>query len=36
MIVLWRAIVFAAPAGAIIWLISNIFIGDISIAALAN
>lgn len=31
-IVLWRAIVFAAPAGAVIWLISNIFIGDASIA----
>jgi ferrous iron transport protein B len=30
--VLWRAIVFAAPAGAVIWLISNIFIGDTSIA----
>ena len=30
--VLWRAIVFAAPAGAVIWLISNIFIGDVSIA----
>lgn len=33
MIVLWRAIVFAAPAGAVIWLISNIFIGDVSVAA---
>ncbi len=33
MIVLWRAIVFAAPAGAVIWLISNIFIGDVSIAS---
>jgi len=33
LIVLWRAIVFAAPAGAVIWLISNIFIGDVSIAA---
>jgi ferrous iron transport protein B len=33
-IVLWRAIVFAAPAGAVIWLISNIFIGDESIASL--
>jgi ferrous iron transport protein B len=32
-IVLWRAIVFAAPAGAVIWLISNIYIGDESIAA---
>jgi ferrous iron transport protein B len=32
-IVLWRAIVFAAPAGAVIWLISNIYLGDESIAA---
>lgn len=32
-IVLWRAIVFAAPAGAVIWLISNIYIGNESIAA---
>lgn len=30
--VLWRAIVFAVPAGMLIWLISNITIGDISIA----
>ncbi len=33
LIVLWRAMVFAVPAGAIIWLISNIYIGDESIAA---
>jgi len=33
LIVLWRAIVFAAPAGAVIWLISNINIADQSIAA---
>ena len=33
LIVLWRAIVFAAPAGAVIWLISNIIIGDQSIAS---
>ncbi len=33
LIVLWRAILFAAPAGAVIWLISNIYIGDLSIAA---
>lgn len=32
LIVLWRAIVFAAPAGAVIWLISNISITDHSIA----
>ncbi len=30
--VLWRAIVFAAPAGAVIWLTANIFIGGTSIA----
>lgn len=32
LIVLWRAIVMAAPAGAIIWLISNVMLGDTSIA----
>ena len=32
LIVLWRAVVFAAPAGAVIWLISNIYFGDKSIA----
>jgi ferrous iron transport protein B len=32
MIVLWRAVVMAAPAGAIIWLTSNIMIGNTSIA----
>ena len=32
LIVLWRAIVFAAPAGAVIWLISNIYIANNSIA----
>jgi ferrous iron transport protein B len=30
--VLWRAIVFAAPAGAVIWLSGNIHVGDASIA----
>lgn len=30
--VLWRAIVFALPAGAVIWLSSNIMIGDLSVA----
>jgi ferrous iron transport protein B len=35
LIVLWRAVVFAAPAGAIIWLVSNIYIGDSSIAVWA-
>lgn len=33
LIVLWRAIVFAAPAGALIWLTCNIQIGNASIAA---
>jgi ferrous iron transport protein B len=30
--VLWRAVVFAVPAGAVIWLISNIPAGDGSLA----
>jgi ferrous iron transport protein B len=30
--VLWRAIVFALPAGAVIWLIANIHLGGASIA----
>jgi ferrous iron transport protein B len=30
--VLWRAIVFAAPAGAVIWLVANITILDTSLA----
>jgi ferrous iron transport protein B len=30
--VLWRAIVFALPAGAVIWIISNVKIGEASIA----
>lgn len=32
MIVLWRACVFAAPAGGVIWLISNVYMGDQSVA----
>ncbi len=32
LIVLWRAVTFALPAGAIIWLISNIQIGGASLA----
>ena len=32
LIVLWRAVVFAIPAGAVIWLISNISFGGVSIA----
>lgn len=31
-IVLWRAIVFAAPAGAVIWLVANVHIGNLSLA----
>ncbi len=30
--VLWRAVVFAMPAGAVIWLSANIHIGGVSIA----
>lgn len=32
LIVLWRAVVMAAPAGALIWITSNIFVGDQSLA----
>ncbi|KPJ88016.1 MAG: iron transporter FeoB [Gemmatimonas sp. SG8_17] len=32
MIVLWRAVLFAMPAGAIIWLVSNVHVGGVSIA----
>ncbi|MEK9502560.1 ferrous iron transport protein B [Gemmatimonadota bacterium DH-20] len=32
LIVLWRAIVFAVPAGAVIWLSSNITVGGTSVA----
>ncbi|MDH3496572.1 MAG: ferrous iron transport protein B [Gemmatimonadota bacterium] len=35
LIVLWRAVVFAAPAGAVIWLIANVRVGDASLAAWA-
>lgn len=31
--VLWRAIVFALPAGALIWLVANVHVGDASLAA---
>lgn len=30
--VLWRALVFAVPAGAIIWLVANVHIGSVSLA----
>ena len=32
LIVLWRAVVFAMPAGAVIWLSANIAIGGVSVA----
>jgi ferrous iron transport protein B len=32
LIVLWRAVVFAAPAGAVIWLMANVAVGGVSIA----
>jgi ferrous iron transport protein B len=33
LLVLWRAVVMAAPAGLIIWLISNVQVADMSVAA---
>ncbi|MCS7048337.1 MAG: ferrous iron transport protein B [Verrucomicrobiae bacterium] len=30
--VLWRAVVFAAPAGAVIWLIGNVQVGGLTLA----
>ena len=32
MFVLWRAVVFAVPAGIVIWLSANLRIGDLSVA----
>jgi ferrous iron transport protein B len=32
LIVLWRAVVFALPAGAVIWLVANIPVGESSLA----
>jgi ferrous iron transport protein B len=32
LIVLWRAVIFAIPAGAAIWLLSNITVSDVSLA----
>jgi ferrous iron transport protein B len=32
LIVLWRAIVFAAPAGAVIWIVANVRVGGVSLA----
>jgi len=31
-LVLWRAVTFAAPAGAVIWLVANVNLGGISLA----
>ncbi len=31
-IVLWRAVVFAVPAGVVIWLVANVHIGELSLA----
>jgi ferrous iron transport protein B len=30
--VLWRAVVFALPAGALIWMSANVYVGELSIA----
>lgn len=35
LLVLWRAVVMAAPAGLVIWLISNVTVADVSLAAYA-
>ncbi len=32
LIVLWRAVVFAAPAGCVIWLVSNVRVGEVTLA----
>ena len=32
LIILWRAVLFAVPAGAVIWLLSNISVGGVSLA----
>ena len=32
LIVLWRAVIFAAPAGAVIWLLGNVRAGEASLA----
>ena len=32
LIVLWRAVLFAIPAGAVIWLISHVSLGGVSVA----
>ncbi len=32
LIILWRAVIFAIPAGALIWLLSNLKIGGVTLA----
>lgn len=32
LVVLWRAVIFAVPAGAVIWLLANITVGGVSVA----
>ncbi|MCB0834388.1 MAG: ferrous iron transporter B [Bacteroidetes bacterium] len=32
LIVLWRAVIFAVPAGAVIWIVANVKIDDLSLA----
>jgi ferrous iron transport protein B len=32
LIILWRAVIFAVPAGAVIWLLSNLRVGGVSLA----
>lgn len=34
LIVLWRAVIFALPAGAVIWLSANVHVGGVSVAEL--
>ena len=35
LLVLWRAIVVAAPAGGVIWIMANVYAGDSSLAQIA-
>lgn len=32
LLVLWRAVIFAIPAGAAIWLLANVIVGEVSVA----
>ena len=32
MFVVWRAVLTAAPAGAVIWILANVYVGDTSLA----